>query len=126
MNYLVYNEELHDLLLPRTTSTKSNSRLELRENLRSSGVYITNLTWKNVYSIDECIKLKRFGDLARTMGSTQMNRDSSRSHTMFSLSIQYQQNNQTKIFHQGKLNFVDLGNFFSFSSKHIFITILSW
>jgi len=112
MNYLVYNEELHDLLLPRTTSTKSNSRLELRENLRSSGVYITNLTWKNVYSIDECIKLKRFGDLARTMGSTQMNRDSSRSHTMFSLSIQYQQNNQTKIFHQGKLNFVDLGNFF--------------
>lgn len=41
------------------------------------------------------------------MGSTQMNRDSSRSHTMFSLSIQY----QTKIFRQGKLNFVDLGNF---------------
>jgi len=63
--------------------------------------------------------LKRFGDLARTMGSTQMNRDSSRSHTMFSLSIQYQQNNQTKIFRQGKLNFVDLGNFSS--TKNLFI-----
>jgi kinesin family protein 15 len=121
MNYLVYNEELHDLLLQRN-STKLTSRLELRENPRSSGVNITNLTWKNVYSFDECLKLKRLGDLARTMGSTQMNRDSSRSHTMFSLSIRY----QTKIFRQGKLNFVDLGNFFSFSSKHIFITILSW
>ncbi len=106
---LVYNEELHDLLLPRS-STKSSSRLELRENPRSSGVQITNLTWKNVYSIDECMKFKRLGDLARTMGSTQMNRDSSRSHTMFSLSIQYQRNNQRSSFRQGKLNFVDLGN----------------
>ncbi|CAF2498928.1 unnamed protein product [Rotaria sp. Silwood2] len=103
----IYNEELHDLLL-RRTSLKSSSRLELRENPRSSGVHITNLTWKNVYTIDECLKLKRLGDLARTMGSTQMNRDSSRSHTMFSLSIQYKHNNQTNIFRQGKLNFVDL------------------
>jgi hypothetical protein len=46
------------------------------------------------------------------MGSTQMNRDSSRSHTMFSLSIQHQNTNQTKLFRQGKLNFVDLGNFY--------------
>jgi hypothetical protein len=116
--FLVYNEELHDLLLPRT-SIKSTSRLELRENPRSSGVHITNLTWKNVYSFDECLKLKRLGDLARTMGSTQMNRDSSRSHTMFSLSIQY----QTKIFRQGKLNFVDLGNsfFHHFFDKSIFL-----
>ncbi|CAF0825589.1 unnamed protein product [Rotaria sordida] len=105
--FTVYNEELHDLLLPRT-SLKSSSRLELRENPRSSGVHITNLTWKNIYTIEECLKLKRLGDLARTMGSTQMNRDSSRSHTMFSLSIQYQHNSQTKIFRQGKLNFVDL------------------
>ncbi|CAF3426388.1 unnamed protein product [Rotaria socialis] len=103
----IYNEELHDLLLPRNSS-KLSSRLELRENPRSSGVHITNLTWKNVYSIDECLKFKRFGDLARTMGSTQMNRDSSRSHTMFSLSIQYQNNSETKLFRQGKLNFVDL------------------
>ena len=104
----IYNEELHDLLLPRY-SLKSSTRLELRENLRSSGVHITNLTWKNVSSIDECIKVKRLGDLARTMGSTQMNRDSSRSHTMFSLLIQYQNKDQTKILRQGKLNFVDLG-----------------
>ncbi|CAF0924091.1 unnamed protein product [Adineta ricciae] len=103
----IYNEELHDLLRPRASS-KSHSRLELRENPRSSGVQITNLTWKTVYSIDECLKFKRLGDLARTMGSTQMNRDSSRSHTMFSLSIQHQNNNQTKTFRQGKLNFVDL------------------
>jgi kinesin family protein 3/17 len=117
---LVYNEELHDLLLPRTSS-KSYSRLELRENPRSSGVHITNLTWKNVYSIDECLKFKRLGDLARTMGSTQMNRDSSRSHTMFSLSIQYQHHHQTKMFRQGKLNFVDLGIFFSNKNNiHIF------
>jgi len=54
------------------------------------------------------------------MGSTQMNRDSSRSHTMFSLSIQYQQNSPTKIFRQGKLNFVDLGNFFFFFSTKYF------
>ena len=119
--FVVYNEELHDLLLPRS-SNKSTSRLELRENPRSSGVHITNLTWKNVGSFDECLKLKRLGDLARTMGSTQMNRDSSRSHTMFSLSIQYRNNNQTKIFRQGKLNFVDLGNsfFIHFSSKSRF------
>jgi hypothetical protein len=118
-SFLVYNEELHDLLLPRS-SIKSNSRLELRENPRSSGVHITNLTWKNVSSIDECIKFKRLGDLARTMGSTQMNRDSSRSHTMFSLSIQYQHHHQTKMFHQGKLNFVDLGTFsFSVRTKYI-------
>lgn len=56
------------------------------------------------------------------MGSTEMNRDSSRSHTMFSLSIQYQCNNQTNTFRQGKLNFVDLGililfSFFSFKNS---------
>lgn len=107
-NFLVYNEELHDLLSPRR-APKSNARLELRENHRSSGVHITNLRWKTVSSVDECLKLKGLGDLARTMGSTQMNRDSSRSHTMFSLSIQHQHKNETKIFRQGKLNFVDLG-----------------
>lgn len=56
-----------------------------------------------------CLKYKRQGDLARTMGSTQMNRDSSRSHTMFSLAIQCRNRNSKKIFRQGKLNFVDLG-----------------
>lgn len=106
--FQVYNEELHDLLSPRS-SPKTNARLELRETPRSSGIHITNLRWKNVSSVDECLKLKGLGDLARTMGSTQMNRDSSRSHTMFSLSIQHQHKNETKIFRQGKLNFVDLG-----------------
>ena len=107
----VYNEELHDLLLPRSTvkSHSHLSRLELRENPRTSGVQITNLTWKNVFSIDQCLKYKRQGDLSRTMGSTQMNRDSSRSHTMFSLAIRCRQRNQTKFIRQGKLNFVDLG-----------------
>lgn len=107
-NILVYNEELHDLFLPRT-SAKSYSRLELRENPRSLGVHVTNLIWKNVKTYEECLKFKRLGDLSRTMGSTQMNRDSSRSHTMFSLCIQYKNHNQTKSYRQGKLNFVDLG-----------------
>ena len=109
--FIVYNEELHDLLLPRSSSKSSSnqSRLELRENPRSSGVYIANLTWKLVPSIDACLKYKRQGDLARTMGSTQMNRDSSRSHTMFSLAIQCRQRNSKKLIRQGKLNFVDLG-----------------
>jgi hypothetical protein len=83
--------------------------MELRENPRASGVYITNLTWKIVSTMDDCLKWKRQGDLARTMGSTTMNRDSSRSHTMFSLAIQYQQRNSLKLVRQGKLNFVDLG-----------------
>ena len=111
ISFLVYNEELHDLLLPRSSSKSSStqSRLELRENPRASGVHITNLTWKHVSSIDDCLKFKRQGDLARTMGSTQMNRDSSRSHTMFSLAVQCRQADQTKLVRQGKLNFVDLG-----------------
>lgn len=99
----VYNEEVRDLF------SRGSRRLEVREKYRTGSLEIKNLRWKRVWSMVECLKLKGRGDSNRTMGSTEMNGNSSRSHTMFSLLIRCFSRKENKFVRRGKINFVDLG-----------------
>lgn len=83
--YELYNENIRDLLV--STNQTGNKALELRES-KSRGVYIKDLTTYLVNNLAELEKLKRLGDKQRVVASTKMNQQSSRSHSIFSITIE--------------------------------------
>ncbi|BDA47346.1 probable Kinesin-like protein KIF17 at N-terminal half [Coccomyxa sp. Obi] len=101
----VYNEEVRDLL-----SKQSKKPLDVREH-RSSGVYVKGLTAIIVKSAAEIEKVLEVGKRNRSVGATLMNQDSSRSHSIFTITVEMlegataQSNGHTRV---GKLNLVDL------------------
>jgi centromeric protein E len=72
----IYNEEVNDLL------GSDNSKLQIHES-RESGVYVAGLREDIVTSADHVLQLLEEGELARHTGETKMNKNSSRSHTIF-------------------------------------------
>lgn len=96
----IYMERIRDLLEPR----KSN--LKIHEE-KTRGVYIGDLTEQYVTSQREVFELIKIGYNNREIGFTEMNAASSRSHSIFSLTI-----TQTNLFDYsaktGKLYLVDL------------------
>lgn len=78
----IYNEEIHDLL-----SKDTKAKMELKEQ-KDKGVFIKDLTKQIVKSIDEMEKYMNIGNSNRSVGETQMNKESSRSHSLFTLYIE--------------------------------------
>ncbi|KAF1346036.1 P-loop containing nucleoside triphosphate hydrolase protein [Delphinella strobiligena] len=79
----VYNEHVRDLLTPRTNPP---AYLKIRES-KSDGVYVQNLTDSAVKSYSDVERLMKMGDQNRTTASTKMNDTSSRSHSVFTLTL---------------------------------------
>ncbi len=77
----IYNEKIFDLL------DASSPSLNLREGV-DKGVYVENLTEEVVLSSDDAVAVMRVGARNRRVGSTAMNRESSRSHSVFTLLIE--------------------------------------
>eukprot|EP00325_Prymnesiales_sp_UTEX-LB-985_P008239 CAMPEP_0174711714 /NCGR_PEP_ID=MMETSP1094-20130205/12950_1 /TAXON_ID=156173 /ORGANISM="Chrysochromulina brevifilum, Strain UTEX LB 985" /LENGTH=208 /DNA_ID=CAMNT_0015910687 /DNA_START=175 /DNA_END=798 /DNA_ORIENTATION=+ len=100
----IYNEEIRDLL-----SKNASNRLELKEN-PDSGVYVRDLTSYVVKSTRECDKLRDFGAKNRHVGATAMNQDSSRSHSIYTITVEQCETREdgTPAIRMGKLNLVDL------------------
>ena len=99
----IYNEQIIDLL-----DNGKKTGLLLREDLKK-GVYVENLTEEPTKDSSEAEALLRKGSRIRHIGATNMNRESSRSHSVFTVSL------ETKSFINGvlnvrcsKLSFVDL------------------
>jgi len=90
----VYGEDVHDLLDPMRKS------LPLREDA-SNSVVCPGLTAKTVQSASEALAVLHEGTLNRTTAATLMNLTSSRSHAVFTVTLQ--QTNSTSRF-----TFVDL------------------
>lgn len=108
MNFLVavsyleiYMEELRDLLKPNSPKT-----LELREH-EQFGVYVPNLHSVLCKNVDEMLNVMAQGNKNRTIGKTNMNDHSSRSHAIFMIKIEMcdLDTNKVKV---GKLNLIDL------------------
>lgn len=100
----VYNEEIHDLL-----SSDIRMRYELKE-YPDKGIFVKDLTMSIVKSIAELEKLMTIGSKNRSTGETLMNKESSRSHSIFSIYLETSEsleNDNTRIT-AGKLNLVDL------------------
>ena len=96
----IYLEKIRDLL----DINKTN--LKIHED-RTRGVYIGELTEKYVSESEEVLSLMKLGLENRVIGSTNMNQQSSRSHSIFSLTIN-QMNNRDFISRSGKLYLIDL------------------
>lgn len=63
------------------------STLQVREDLKK-GVYVEGLKEEGVDGSDETIELLRKGAINRHVGSTNMNLESSRSHSLFTMTIE--------------------------------------
>ncbi len=78
----IYNEEIRDLL-----AKNPQTKLELKENV-DTGVYVKNLTSFVVKGVSEIVNVLTVGKKNRTVGTTLMNRDSSRSHSIFTIVVE--------------------------------------
>lgn len=77
----IYMEKIRDLLAPH------NDNLPIHED-KSRGVYVKNLSDFYVGSAPEVYEIMRQGGEARKVSSTIMNAESSRSHSIFVITIQ--------------------------------------
>ncbi|XP_048631446.1 kinesin-like protein KIN-12C isoform X3 [Brassica napus] len=77
----IYNEQITDLLEPSSTN------LQIREDL-GKGVYVENLVELNVRTVNDVLKLLLQGAANRKIAATHMNSESSRSHSVFTCTIE--------------------------------------
>ncbi|XP_066462389.1 kinesin-like protein KIF17 isoform X2 [Eleutherodactylus coqui] len=100
----IYNEEIRDLL-----GEDTKHKLELKEH-PDKGVYVRALSQHTVHSVTECEKIMDMGWRNRSVGYTLMNKDSSRSHSIFTITIEICTTDESGEDHlrAGKLNLVDL------------------
>jgi len=87
----LYNEEIRDLL-----HKNYGNKLELKEK-PDSGVYVKDLSAFVIQSPDEMKEKLALGKTNRVTGETKMNRDSSRSHSIFMVTIE-----QSEIYQDGE------------------------
>ncbi|CAN1307267.1 Kinesin-like protein KIN-12D [Linum perenne] len=98
----IYNEQITDLLDPSSTN------LLLREDSKK-GVYVENLSECEVQTVSDIIKLLAQGSLNRKVAATNMNRESSRSHSVFTCEIESKwEKDSTTNLRFARLNLVDL------------------
>ncbi|KAM4612758.1 kinesin-like protein KIF17 [Polymixia lowei] len=100
----IYNEEIRDLL-----GHDTKQRMELKEH-PERGVYVRDLSMHTVHSVRECERIMEQGWRNRSVGYTLMNKDSSRSHSIFTIHLEICSTDVTgeDRLRAGKLNLVDL------------------
>ncbi|XP_060124651.1 kinesin-like protein KIF17 isoform X3 [Zootoca vivipara] len=100
----IYNEDIRDLL-----GTNTKQKLELKEH-PEKGVYVKGLSLHTVHSIAQCERIMEMGWKNRAVGYTLMNKDSSRSHSIFTINMEIYVVDERGQDHlrAAKLNLVDL------------------
>ncbi|XP_045175367.2 kinesin-II 95 kDa subunit-like [Mercenaria mercenaria] len=100
----IYQEEIRDLL-----SKDQNKRLELKER-PDTGVYVKDLSSFVTKSVREIEHVMNVGNQNRSVGATDMNEHSSRSHAIFIITIECSEMGEDEENHirVGRLNLVDL------------------
>ena len=96
----IYMERIRDLLVPQ------NDNLPVHEE-KSRGVYVKGLLEVYVSSVQEVYEVMRRGGQARAVAATNMNQESSRSHSIFLVTIT-QKNLESGSAKSGQLFLVDL------------------
>ncbi|GIZ42608.1 hypothetical protein CKM354_000586800 [Cercospora kikuchii] len=96
----IYMEKIRDLLVPQ------NDNLPVHED-KQKGIYVKGLHEFYVGSVDEVYTVLERGGQARAVASTNMNQESSRSHSIFVIEVT-QKNVETGSARSGRLYLVDL------------------
>ena len=115
MSYMeIYNEQINDLLSPSSLQT-----IRIYES-RGKGVVVKGMKEEVVISAEQVFALVAAGEAHRHIGSTEMNANSSRSHTIFRLVIESKAmntNSKSKV-RVSTLSLVDLAGSESVKSTH--------
>lgn len=116
----IYNEDVRDLLAKQSTV-----KLEVKEH-RDKGVYVKDLSSFVVRNADDMDRIMGIGNKNRSVASTNMNSVSSRSHAIFTITVECSMDHKVgagsggdggnkekkkgegRSFRVGKLNLVDL------------------
>ncbi|CAI9260703.1 unnamed protein product [Lactuca saligna] len=120
----IYNEQIADLLDPSSTN------LQLREDVKK-GVYVENLTECEVHTVGDILRLLSrvitikylitHGSANRRVAATNMNRESSRSHSVFTCVIESRwEKDSTSNLRFARLNLVDLAG----SESHVIMVLV--
>ncbi|MBZ3882423.1 Kinesin-like protein KIF15 [Sciurus carolinensis] len=98
----IYNEQIYDLL------DSASAGLHLREHIKK-GVFVVGAVEQVVTSAAEAYQVLSGGWRNRRVASTSMNRESSRSHAVFTITIEsMEKSNETVNIRTSLLNLVDL------------------
>uniref|UniRef100_A0A668AXD8 Kinesin family member 15 n=1 Tax=Myripristis murdjan TaxID=586833 RepID=A0A668AXD8_9TELE len=98
----IYNEQIYDLL------DSASPNLFLRENIKK-GVFVEGAVEKIVTSAAEAYQVLSMGWRNRRVASTSMNRESSRSHAVFTMTLESKESvNEVVNIRMSQLNLVDL------------------
>jgi len=105
----IYNEAILDLLANHQGHGGDRENLKIKED-PNKGIYVQDLTNVVVKSVPELEKLIIAGIKNRKVGETAMNKDSSRSHSIFTIHVETAEEapDGSQKFKAGKLNLVDL------------------
>lgn len=100
----IYNEEVRDLL-----GKELNKSLEVKERT-DIGVFVKDLSGFVVNNASDLDNIMKLGNRNRVVGSTKMNSESSRSHAIFSITVESSETDENGEEHvkMGKLQLVDL------------------
>jgi kinesin family protein 11 len=108
----LYNEELYDLLATGNVEDQTRLRIFDDKTHNGNGVLINGLTEVAVRGRDEVYHLLKRGAERRRTASTLMNMNSSRSHSVFTVSVLFRDQSTSKseelLLKTGKLHLVDL------------------
>ena len=94
----IYNEEVIDLLV------NNSKKLDIREDPKK-GTFVRDLTYITLKDTEDIQKCLDKGNKNRHVGATSMNDQSSRSHSLFTVYLEIEENGKIR---SGKLNLVDL------------------
>ncbi|KAL2098945.1 hypothetical protein ACEWY4_005425 [Coilia grayii] len=98
----IYNEQIYDLL------DSASASLFLRENIKK-GVFVEGAVEKFVTSAAEAYQVLSTGWRNRRVASTSMNRESSRSHAVFTMTLESKETDRELVnIRTSQLNLVDL------------------
>ena len=102
----LYNEELQDLLADGSDKEK---KLRLCEDVKR-GVVCQNLEEVTVMNVDHIFEILKRGIEQRQTAATLCNKNSSRSHSIFTMKIAIKETSVDgeEVLRQGQLNLVDL------------------
>ena len=94
----IYKEKIIDLL------NVVSENLKIRNN--DKGIFVENLVEKNINNQEDIVNIINEGVKQRTVNQTSLNTNSSRSHSILSISIKQILNDKSELF--SKLNIIDL------------------
>ncbi|ETE68387.1 Kinesin-like protein KIF20B, partial [Ophiophagus hannah] len=102
----IYNECLYDLLLP-TSNDKRRKMLRLALDIKGYS-YVKDLQWIQVSNSKEAYKLMKVGLRHQSYGSTKLNANSSRSHSIFTVKMLKLDSETTRVMQVNELFLCDL------------------